>query len=272
MGGRVLVCGYVFVKGVRVGRFRGMRYLAATVVVVLLALLAADRLVGGGRSTASAAAPAQQIGMKVLLITDNNTDPSNASDVAYGDWVNTLKREGVPYDTWVTSSPMPNLSSTGASGTQVANYEGVVVATSGMEGMTSAQWTALQSFEHQFSVRQVTAYASPSSDQGLDVASSTAFLGSTTPISLTGDGSQVFPYLKAVALDTGSFGYEATAAPGANVDPLITGPNSSVALGIYTAADGRQTMFQTFNENPYMLQSQLLRHGELDWLVRNTYF
>ena len=31
-------------------------------------------------------------------------------------------------------------------------------------------------------------------------------------------------------------------------------------------------MFQTFNENQYYLQSQLLRHGELDWLARNTYF
>jgi hypothetical protein len=246
--------------------------MAAAVVAVLLACLGTGRLAGGGRSTASAAAPAQQIGMKVLLITDNNTDPSNASDVAYGDWVNTLTREGVPYDTWVTSSPMPALSSTGADGTQIANYEGVVVATSGLQGMTSAQWAALQTFEHQFSVRQVTAYASPSADQGLNAASSTDFLASTTPISLTGDGSQAFPYLKGVALDTGSFGYEATTAAGANVDPLITGPNASVVLGVYTAPDGRQTMFQTFNENPYMLQSQLLRHGELDWLARNTYF
>ena len=31
-------------------------------------------------------------------------------------------------------------------------------------------------------------------------------------------------------------------------------------------------MYQTFNENQYYLQSQLLRHGELDWLARNTYF
>ena len=43
-------------------------------------------------------------------------------------------------------------------------------------------------------------------------------------------------------------------------------------MGIYTSADGRQTMYQTFNENQYYLQSQLLRHGELDWLARNTYF
>ena len=52
-------------------------------------------------------------------------------DIAYGDWVNTLKREGVPYDTWVSSVAMPTLSSTASDGTEVANYEGVVVATSG---------------------------------------------------------------------------------------------------------------------------------------------
>ena len=59
---------------------------------------------------------------------------------------------------------------------------------------------------------------------------------------------------------------------GANVDTLVSGPEASTLLGIYTAPDGRQTMFQTFNENQYYLQSQLLRHGELDWLARNTYF
>ena len=31
-------------------------------------------------------------------------------------------------------------------------------------------------------------------------------------------------------------------------------------------------MYQTFNQNQYMLQSELLRHGELAWLARNTYF
>jgi hypothetical protein len=43
-------------------------------------------------------------------------------------------------------------------------------------------------------------------------------------------------------------------------------------LGIYTSAYGRQTMYQTFDENPYMIQSELLRHGELAWLARSTYF
>ena len=59
---------------------------------------------------------------------------------------------------------------------------------------------------------------------------------------------------------------------GQNVDPLLTGPGGSTLLGIYTTPDGRETMFQTFNENQNYLQSELLRHGELDWLARNTYF
>ena len=64
--------------------------------------------------------------------------------------------------------PLPALSSTLSDGTQVANYEGVVVTVSGTLGLTTAQWDQLQTFEHQFSVRQVTAYAVPSSDYGLN--------------------------------------------------------------------------------------------------------
>ena len=44
------------------------------------------------------------------------------------------------------------------------------MAVSGTVGLTDAQWGRLQTFEHQFSVRQVTAYAVPSSDYGLSSA------------------------------------------------------------------------------------------------------
>ena len=156
-------------------RFLGLRAAAVVAVLVLLALFGLDRLSVGLRSAASAATPAQQIGMRVLLVSDSS-DPSTPSGIAYGDWVNNLKREGVPYDSVVTSdaSPgsvaLPALSSSVPGGNEVANYEGVVVATSGAEGLSSAQWTALQTFEQHFSVRQVTAYAVPSSDYGLSAA------------------------------------------------------------------------------------------------------
>jgi hypothetical protein len=230
----------------------------------------ADGFIGRGGAAAAATAPAQQIGMKVLLITDT------ATEVSYVDWQNTLRREGVPFDTVVTSSggKLPALSSTAAGGTRVANYEGVVVATSGLEGLTTAEWTALQTFEHEFSVRQISAYVFPSADYGLTTpAGGQALPGATTPLALTASGAKTFPYLKAVGLDpTGTFGYEATPLAKANVTTLISGPNGSSMVGIYTSADGRQTMYQAFDENPYMLQSELLRHGELAWLARSTYF
>jgi hypothetical protein len=247
----------------------------------LFAFVGIPSLGGGSKAgVAAAATPAQQIGMKVLLITDNTTEPS------FTDWENTLQREGVPYDTVVTSTSdvLPALS-TG----QVANYEGVVLATSGTEGLTAAQWQTLQTFEHQFSVRQVTAYVVPRSDANDPGQTKDYGLNESNPVgggaltsadtfSLTTDGKNVFPYLNTVALDPtqSTYAYEATVASpqaaGASVDTLISGPNNSSLLGIYTSADGRQTMYQTFDESQYYLQSELLRHGELDWLARNTYF
>ena len=231
--------------------------------------------------------------MRILVITDGtetnfadttcvaNPGICNAG-IAYQDWANTLQREGVPYTPMVTSSaspgsvPLPALSSTLPNGTQVANYEGVVVAVSGTVGLTDAQWSRLQTFEHDFSVRQITAYVVPSSDYGLRSANPIggAQLPLSTPLTLTASGARVFPYLKHVAVDPtqSTWAYEATPLPGANVNTLISGPGASSLLGIYTAPDGRETMFQTFNESQYYLQSELLRHGELDWLARNTYF
>ena len=103
-------------------------------VAGLLAITGIPSIAGGsGASQASAATTAQQIGMKVLLVTDTSSEPG------FADWEATLKQEGVPYDCVITSpvpasdppgctSTLPSLSSTG---TQVANYEGVVVADSG---------------------------------------------------------------------------------------------------------------------------------------------
>jgi hypothetical protein len=256
-------------EGLRMKRFLGLPWAMVVVVVALLALFGVTRLFGGA-SPASAASVSQQIGMKVLLITDSAN--SNAA-IAYGDWENTLQREGVPYTAVVTNSsapgtvPLPALSSTLGDGTQVADYEGVVVTVSGTLGLTTAQWDQLQTFEHQFSVRQVTAYAVPSADYGLNTdptggCSTIAATGVPTCAAavstptLTPDGASVFPYLNKFSLDPGpqsTWVYQATPmaglTAGASVDNLISGPNGSSLVGIYTSPDGRQTMYQTFNEN-----------------------
>ena len=187
--------------------------------------------------------------MRILLITDG-TDTNFAdatcvanpgicnAGIAYQDWANTLQREGVPYTSVVTNSAspgsvaLPSLSSTQPNGTQVANYQGVVVAVSGTVGLTDAQWTRLQTFEHDFSVRQVTAYAVPSSDYGMGSANPVggAQLPLSTSLTLTASGAKVFPYLKHAAVDPtqSTWAYEATPLPGASVDTLISGPGGEL--------------------------------------------
>ena len=252
---------------------------ALAAVAGLFAIMATTGAFGGSDGgVASAASPAQQIGMRVLMIT-TSTDASTGDGAAYADWSNTLNREGVPFDTVVTSSQgLPALSSTASDGTQIANYEGVIVAGSSLEGMSPAEWATLQTFEQQFSVRQLTANAVPGPDYGLNTPANggDSLLPSSTLLSLTTDGQAAFPYLNSIALDPSypTFGAETTVAsnPGGTVDTLVSGPGNTTMVGIYTTPDGRQTMFQTFNMGPGYLQSELLRHGELAWLGRNTYF
>jgi hypothetical protein len=85
---------------------------------------------------------------------------------------------------------------------------------------------------------------------------------------LTADGQTDFSYLQPTApitMDVGTFGWEATPlatpATGTSFDPLVTGPSGSALVGIYTDANGVQDLVETFDQNQYQLQAELLRHG-----------
>ena len=69
----------------------------------------------------------------------------------------------------------------------------------------------------------------------------------------------------------GTFGYEGNGRPQRSDvwSQETTAARYSASTRPPTAG---QTMYQTFNENSSYLQSELLRHGELDWLARDTYF
>ena len=129
------------------------------------------------------------------------------------------------------------------------------MATSGTEGMSTAQWTTLQTFEQQFSVRQLTAYAVPSSDYGLATASHRRQLlvARPSPV-LTSDGATCFRISsdRWTSIPAPS-GYEATPLPAptrrcrhARSPARARAPCS----GIYTTPDGARRC-QTFNQNQF---------------------
>ncbi len=235
-------------------------------------------------TAAGSASAAQRIDLKVLLLGTSSSEPDFVS------WQAALQREGVPFET-IVSSPghasitAASLSDTLAGGTQEGKYEAIIVSVAGLPECTESgcvstlsqpEWSALEEYEHTFNVRQLTGDVFPGSTYGLNSPTSSGALDGTQA-TLTSEGKTIFPYLNGtVTMDTGTYGYQATPlstqATGASFEPLLDGPGGSALVGIYTHPSGVQEMLETFNQNQYQLQSELLRHGALNWVTRGVYF
>ena len=232
--------------------------------------------------------------MKVLLIGVSATDPD------YTAWQAALQREGVPFDSILTSTAgraqitAATLSDTLGNGTLEGKYEGVIVASAGLEtcaatctsGLANSEWNALETYEANFHVRQIDGDANPTFapstayDYGLNTSVTGAQLDGVSG-TLTADGKTIFPYLNGpvlfgnypvVAGATTSYGYEATPVSTSNFDTLLTGPTGSSLVGIFTDPNQVQQLVETYAQNESLMQAELLQHGALNWLTRGAYF
>src|ERR1017187_5412758 len=129
-----------------------------------------------------------------------------------------------------------------------------------------------------FGIRQVTGDVFPGAGYGLNAPTVTGALDGTAG-ALTADGQTDLSYLPApppITMETGTCGWEATPvatpATGTIFDPLVTGPGGSALVGVYTDANGVQDLVETFDQNQYQLQAELLRHGAIAWVTRGVYF
>ena len=200
--------------------------------------------------SAASASAAQRIDMKVLLLGTSASEPDFAS------WQAALHREGVPFETLVTSpghAPITaaTLSDTLANGTQEAKYQAVIVSIGELPECTesgcvstlsTSEWSALEEYEQTFHVRQLTGDVYPGVNYGLNSPTSSGASDGTQG-ALTTEGKTVFPYLNGpVTMDTGTYGYEATPLthPADRRELSHAGRRSQQirAGGIYTHANG----------------------------------
>jgi hypothetical protein len=222
--------------------------------------------------------PTPSVAMQVLVISPDGTDPTlPAIQQALG-------YHTVPFSTWIaTQNPgllTPDKLASGCSG----NYQGVILSTGGLvyspdggltwtSALTPTEWLALRSYEASFKVREISWYAYPGADQGLNPPNN-AVDTTSTPVNatLTAAGQQVFPYVNASnpLPITLAWTYLATPAD-ASVTPLLVDGAGNALISTRTNSDGRETMALTFDSNQWLIHNLVLAHGLVEWVTKGMY-
>ncbi|MCW2976137.1 MAG: hypothetical protein JWM06_1418 [Actinomycetia bacterium] len=235
----------------------------------------------GGTSPATTAAwsiTAQSLKMRLLVISADGKETDFPAIKSY------LDQLGVPYTSLIaTTTPLTAaMLSSGLTG----NYQGVILATGNLtyspdggatwaSAFTADEWTTLWNYEAQFHVRQVTSFTFPyglPDDYGLNLATYQDTLQTPLQATLTDAGKTVFPFLNPSTPITfkGAWVYLATKRD-ASVTPLVQTSDGYVIASTNTYPDGRENLAVTAANNPFLLHSELLAYGLVNWVTRGVF-
>jgi hypothetical protein len=219
--------------------------------------------------------------MRILLVSADGNETDLPALEAF------LSQIGVPYTTMIATETdlTPEMLSDGETG----NYQGVILTTGNLthnaappgqpenwvSAFTTEEWQTLWSYEAEYQVRQVTSYTFPyglPDDYGLNLQSSQDTLATPLEASLTDAGRNVFSYLNTSSPITfkGAWVYLATQRD-ASVTPLITTADGMVIASTNTYPDGRENLAVTAANNPFLLHSQLLSYGLINWVTKGVF-
>jgi hypothetical protein len=217
------------------------------------------------------AAGTDRIDLRVLLVTNGD---SNVEAIR-----TELATEGVPttvVDLSNTARPTITasfLSDTVATGPR-ARYQSVVLPNDTGAGLSTAEMSALTTYEARFGIRQVDAYNYPSPSVGLNSPASSGSLDGQVATVTSAGLQSPFQYLSGtfsvddIAPDvTETYGYLATQLPG--FTPLVTVGGSPI-VGSYTAS-GREQLVITGAFNSSQTWFRLMAHGVVTWMTKGVH-
>jgi hypothetical protein len=230
---------------------------------------------GAERWTAPQAGPGSPddpvaVDLRILLLAASADEPSARA------WEALLRREGAPHDVVIAgtqSLTADRLEHRPGHG----RYHAIVLSTdtlvrlregSYVSGLSGDEWDLLRTYEMQYRVRQVSAYATPAPSVGLRSPSWAGDVGGATAV-LTAPGRDVFPDLVGpVPLSSGTYGFAADIVDGADFTTLVETPEGSPIVGIVRHASGREELIFTVSTGPSSRHFHLLGHGVMQWAVR----
>ncbi len=226
---------------------------------------------------ASLGAPRQ---LKLLLIAADGKETDYPALRAFLDQI------GVPYDTLLAAQTALTASRLW-DGLGRGHYQGVVLTTGNLtyfdaasgqwqSAFSDAEWATLWDYERRFGVRQVTSYtypAGPPDTYGLSLVGFQDTTSAPLAATLTDAGRAVFPYLNAATPVTfkNAWVYLATVANPAATTPLLVTPGGHAIASVTRYPDGRENLAVTAANNPFLLHSELLSYGVVNWVTKGLF-
>jgi hypothetical protein len=226
----------------------------------------------GGKNRARTA-NSQRIDMRILLLSATGQEPT------FHHWQAALRAQGVPFDAIVAVDAEPITTETLQRSTSHGRYQGIVVSTGALvheaepgvyrSALSADEWSALQSYEGAFGVREIVAYAWPNPAYGLDYPTHAGDQAGQT-LRLTAAGTSAFRELAGPVpvLDPMTYGYRARALDAA---PLVEASDGSAVVSTSLRSDGVEQLVSTLDANQWSLHGRLLVNGMLSWLTQGTY-
>ncbi len=226
--------------------------------------------------------------MKILVLAGNTKETS------YQSITTILQQIGVPYQAVVLSSITPDGSGNRLSAVPLSNsatgqglYQGIILTDStfaecgSSSCLSTADWTTLNTYATQFSVRIASYYTSPAAQWGLLPAGSDVSYTAASPlnVTLTTAGALVFPYLNSAnsipVAGQGTSGITAylatpTAAQNETTTPLLMAGAYTVGV-THTTAGGEEILALTMDDAPTLLHSLAFGYGVINWATKGVF-
>ncbi|HEU4450961.1 MAG TPA: hypothetical protein VFR63_13405 [Gaiellaceae bacterium] len=197
----------------------------------------------------------------------------------------TLEQLGVPYDVFVAADGELTRGDLVAA-TGAGLYHGVILETGSLvyfdttqnayvSAFDAAEWQTLWDYEAEYGVRQVTWYTYPfgtSDSFNYGLTPDPGFVDTqVAPLTarLTAEGRSVFGYLNGSSPLTfrSAWVYVPQVADPATTTPLLTTDDGAVIVSTHRYADGRENLAVTADNAAFLVHSQLLSYGLVNWVT-----
>ncbi|WP_019009685.1 hypothetical protein [Deinococcus aquatilis] len=222
-------------------------------------------------------AQTSKVALRVLILSSGPTDFGIGAAKAM------LSQSGVPFDILdATTTPLTAASLIAPDG--VGRYQGVILTDSALtfqsspgfysSALDTGEWATLFEYEKAYQVRQLALYGAPTTvpeDYGLRVVPGAEFASGN--LNVTAAGKVAFKDLTGNALPLRfayTYGARPEAVAGVTTQPLLTDDSGNVVAATSTV-NGRERLILTSAQNPYLLHTQILSYGLVQWLTRGVH-